>query len=82
MPLDNNMPTWLDVGMTNFEERKIAVGHHHIEGYCAVRSGRTWTVKREGCQMQGTDNPCELAHYSSSLDMVRNYIWGQQDGRG
>jgi hypothetical protein len=62
--------------MTNMEERKRGAGHYHIEGFCALKAGRTWSVKREGCQADGTDDPNELAHYSSSLAMVRDYIWG------
>lgn len=61
--------------MTNLGERKIAAGHYHVEGFCALKAGRTWVVKREGCQAKGTDKPSEQAHYSTSLQMVRDYIW-------
>ena len=56
------------------ESRCVAAGHWHIEGRCALRMGRTWSVKREGCQADGTDSASEGATYRSSLAMVRDAI--------
>ena len=61
------------------EEKRQGAGHWHIEGYCAVREGRTWAVKREGCMAQGTDNIREFPAYRTSLNMVRDYIRVQLD---
>jgi len=53
---------------------KLSTGHWHIEGWCAYRMGRTWSVKRHGCQADGTDDAREQGVYRSSLDMVRDFI--------
>jgi hypothetical protein len=65
------MSRWLEP----LEERKVSAGHWHIEGYCAVRMGHSWSIKRlTGCQGEGTDNPRECARWRSSLTMVRDMI--------
>lgn len=60
--------------MFNLEERKQGAGHWHIEGFCALLAGRTWIVKRTGCQADGNDEPNENPAYRASLAMVRDYI--------
>ena len=45
-----------------------------MEGYCAVRMGRTWSIKTAGCQAEGTDDPRETAIWRSSLAGVRDAI--------
>jgi hypothetical protein len=61
------------------EEKRIGAGHWHIEGYCTVRMGRTWSTKFEGCQANGSDNPAEQAAWNTSLRMVRDYIRVKED---
>jgi hypothetical protein len=60
--------------MQPLEQAREGDGHWHIEGRCAFRMGRTWSVKRVGCQADGTDSPNENALYRSSLAMVRDAI--------
>jgi hypothetical protein len=56
------------------EQSRQGTGHWHIEGHCALRMGRTWSVKFAGCQADGTDDPREVPVYRSSLPMVRDAI--------
>lgn len=56
------------------EGKRVESGHWHIEGFCAVKMGRLWSIKQEGCQGRGTDNPNEAARYRSSLAMVEDAI--------
>jgi hypothetical protein len=56
------------------EQARQSDGHWHIEGRCALKMGRTWSIKREGCQADGTDSPRETAVFRSSLAMARDAI--------
>ena len=58
------------------EQSCKAGGHWHIEGYCVLRMGRTWSTKLAGCQAEGTDDPNEPTSYTPSLNGARELIRG------
>ena len=60
--------------MNQLEQVRKGDGHWHIEGRCAFKMGRSWSIKQAGCQADGTDDPNELAVWRSSLAMVRDAI--------